>query len=65
MAQNTQLTEEERQRLAMMQARRDAARWSKTAGPGGQYPYQYTGAPDPGPIQVGPVEALIGGPAGS
>ena len=53
MAQNTQLTEEERQRLAMMQARRDAARWSKTAGPGGQYPYQYTGAPDPGPIQVG------------
>jgi len=60
---NTQLTEEERQRLAMMQARRDAARWSKTAGLGAQYPYQYTGAPDPGLIQVGPIEALIGGPA--
>jgi len=61
---NTQLTEEERKRLAMMQAQMDTMRW-RTAN---QFPGSaaYTSnpdlAPDPGPVPVGPVEALIGGP---
>ena len=55
----------ERERMAMIQAQIDAMRF-RTADitavnqfPGAE---AYTGEPDAGPVPVGPVEALIGGP---
>lgn len=50
----------ERERMAMIQAQIDAMRF-RTANqfPGAE---AYTGEPDAGPVPVGPVEAMIGGP---
>jgi len=57
---NDTLQKKERERMAMIQAQIDAMRF-RTANqfPGAE---AYTGEPDAGPVPVGPVEALIGGP---